>query len=88
MKIPGYLYYIKSSNNPEGGAAYTFNDSEIVDDTGTAGIYSDITLNRAPGTDEPYISYLNSARLNTRDGIKIAYYDSVKGRMGVYGCSQ
>jgi len=76
----GYLYYIKSSNNPEGGAAYEFNNySQIVDDTGTAGIYSDITLNKAPGTDEPYISYLNSARLNTRDGVKVAFFDSVKG---------
>jgi hypothetical protein len=75
----GYLYYIKSNNNPENGDAYTFEYSQIVDDSGTAGIYSDITLNRTPGTDEPYIAYLNSARMNTRDGIKIAYYDSLKG---------
>ena len=70
----GYLYYIKSTNNPENGAAYTFGYSQIVDNTGTAGIYADITLNRS--TNEPYIAYLNQARLNTRDGIKIAYYDS------------
>ena len=46
----GYLYYIKSDNNPENGGAYSFGYSQIVDDTGTAGIYSDISLNRAPGT--------------------------------------
>ncbi|MBN2511019.1 MAG: hypothetical protein JXB03_12115, partial [Spirochaetales bacterium] len=73
----GYLYYIRSTNNPEGGAAYTFGYSEIVDATGTAGIYADLTLNRS--TNEPYIAYLNQARLNTRDGIKIAYYDSTLG---------
>ena len=75
----GYLYYIKSDNNPENGGAYSFGYSQIVDDTGAAGIYSDISLNRAPGTDEPYIAYLNSARMNTRDGIKLAFYDAVKG---------
>jgi hypothetical protein len=73
----GYLYYIKSTNNPEAGAAYTFGNSEIVDATGTSGLWSDITLNRT--TSAPYISYLNSARVNTKDGMKVAYYDSVKG---------
>ena len=32
-----------------------------------------------PERDEPYIAYLNSARMNTRDGIKLAFYDAVKG---------
>jgi hypothetical protein len=72
----GYLYYIKSSNNPTGGGAYSFDHSQIVDDSGTAGTYSDISLNRT--TSEPVIAYLNSARVNTKDGIKYAYFDSVK----------
>jgi len=75
----GYLYYIKSSNDPDNGAAYTFDLAEVVDDTGTAGVWSDITLDRSGATDTPYISYLNSARLNTKDGLKMAYYDTAKG---------
>jgi hypothetical protein len=73
----GYLYYIKSSNDPESGEDYEFdNPSQIVDDTGTAGMWSDITLDRT--TNKPYISYLNSARIDTRDGLKVAYYDEAR----------
>lgn len=78
----GYLYYIRSSNDADGATAYSFNDSEIVDMTGTAGTWSDVTLKPdTVGTAPylPYISYLNTARLNTRDGLKVAWYDSVKG---------
>lgn len=66
----GELVYIKSSNHPSDGTAYSFsNASQKLDDSGT---YVDIALN---GT-TPYISYLS--RVNSYDGMKIAYYDSAK----------
>ncbi len=75
----GYIYYIRSDADYDGGAAYSFLPSEIVDESGTAGVWNDITLDRSGSTDRPYISYLNSGRINTKDGLKIAYYDAAKG---------
>jgi hypothetical protein len=61
------LIYVKSTNNPENGAAYTFGDSAVIDDSG---MWADLTLH---GT-TPYISYMS--RINSYDSIKLAYYDS------------
>jgi hypothetical protein len=71
----GDLIYIKSTNNPEGGAAYTFGDSVIIDNIGSVGKWADLALD---GT-TPYVSYLDSSRLDTFDGLKAAFYDSSLG---------
>jgi len=63
----GELCYVKSTNDPDGGAAYTFSDSVVLD---TDGLWADITLR---GT-TPYISYLS--KVNAYDGVKIAFYDA------------
>ena len=63
----GQLCYVKSTNAPTGGAAYTFGTSEIIDDSG---LWADLTLD---GT-TPYISYMSKP--NAYDGIQIAYYDA------------
>ena len=64
----GQLVYAKSTNNPsDGNTAYTFGSSEVLDDSG---MWIDMTMD---GT-TPYISYLS--RVNSYDGMKIAFYDS------------
>jgi len=63
----GELCYIKSTNNPENGAAYTFGSSVTIDKDG---LWADLTLN---GT-TPYVSYLS--KINAYDGIKIAFIDN------------
>jgi hypothetical protein len=68
QNMKNQLVYIKSTNAPTNGTtAYTFGTSQTIDDSGT---YIDLALN---GT-TPYISYLG--RINSYDGMKIAYYDS------------
>ena len=68
----GDLVYMKSTNHPTDGSAYTFGESVIVDSIGSVGVWADLTLEN----DEPVISYLDSSLVNTFDGIKMAYYDS------------
>lgn len=64
----GQLVYAKSTNNPSNGTtAYTFGSSQVLDDSG---MWIDMTMN---GT-TPYISYLS--RVNSYDGMKIAFFDS------------
>lgn len=63
----GQLVYVKSTNNPKDGSAYTFGSSEVLDDSG---MWIDMTMD---GT-TPYISYLS--RVNSYDGMKIAFKDS------------
>ena len=63
----GQLCYVKSTDAPTGGAAYTFGTSEIIDDSG---LWADLTLD---GT-TPYISYMSKP--NAYDGIRIAYFDA------------
>lgn len=64
----GQLVYAKSTNAPtDGTTAYTFGSSQVLDDSG---MWIDLTLD---GT-TPYISYLS--RINSTDGMKLAYYDS------------
>ncbi|MBN2626953.1 MAG: Ig-like domain repeat protein, partial [Spirochaetales bacterium] len=67
----GDLIYMKSTNHPTDGSAYTFGDSVIIDSIGSVGVWADLTLEN----DEPVISYLDSSLVNTFDGIKMAYYD-------------
>ncbi len=63
----GQLVYAKSTNNPTNGTtAYTFGESQVLDDSG---MWIDMTMNG----DTPYISYLS--RVNSYDGMKIAFYD-------------
>lgn len=62
----GELVYVKSTNDPDNGAAYTFGSSVTID---TDGMWADLTLQ---GT-VPYISYMS--KINAYDGVKIAYYD-------------
>jgi hypothetical protein len=68
----GDLIYMKSTNHPTDGSAYTFGSSVIIDSIGSVGVWADITLD---GTN-PVISYLDSSMVNTFDGIKMAYYDA------------
>ena len=64
----GQLVYAKSKNAPtDGTTKYTFGASQVLDDSG---MWIDMTMNG----NVPYISYLS--RVNSYDGMKIAYYDS------------
>ncbi len=64
----GQLVYAKSTNAPtDGTTKYTFGASQVLDDSG---MWIDMTMNG----DVPYISYLS--RVNSYDGMKIAYYDA------------
>lgn len=66
----GQLVYAKSTNNPSNGStAFTFGASQVLDDSG---MHIDMTMNGTNGT-TPYISYLS--RVNSYDGMKIAFYD-------------
>jgi hypothetical protein len=72
----GDLIYIKSTNDPDDGAAYAFaNHSVKIDQIGSVGTGLDLTLD---GT-TPYVSYLDTSRLNSFSGLKMAFYDSVRG---------
>ncbi|RKX83575.1 MAG: hypothetical protein DRP58_08530, partial [Spirochaetes bacterium] len=69
----GKLIYIKSTNNPESGAAYTFGSSITIDTA--AGVWADLYINQV-GTDYiPYIAYLDSTGINSFNGLKVAWYD-------------
>jgi hypothetical protein len=59
-----YLY----APDADGGAAYTFQDSVIVDSVGAVGTWADISLQGVV----PHVSYLNSSMIGTFDGIKYA----------------
>ena len=70
----GKLIYIKSTNNPESGAAYTFGSSITIDTA--AGVWADLYINQV-GTDYiPYIAYLDSTGINSFNGLKVAWYDA------------
>jgi large repetitive protein len=59
-----YLY----APDADGGAAYTFQSSVIVDSAGAVGTWADISLEGGV----PHVSYLNSTMIGTFDGIKYA----------------
>ncbi|MGL1892566.1 MAG: hypothetical protein OCD02_13130 [Spirochaetaceae bacterium] len=78
----GDLIYLKSINNPtDGSAAYVFDgvdvdtdvDEVVLDEIGSVGMWADITLE---GT-TPIISYLDSSRVNTFDGLKVATVETI-----------
>lgn len=69
----GKVVYIKSTNNPESGAAYTFGTSVELDTS--SGVWADIHINDEGGTYRPYIAYLDSTGINSFDGLKLAYWD-------------
>ena len=62
----GQLVYGKGTYNSASGV-YDFGESQVLDDSG---MWIDMTMNG----DVPFISYLS--RVNSYDGMKIAYYDS------------
>jgi hypothetical protein len=66
-----YLY----APDADGGAAYTFDYSVLVDEKGSVGTWTDISLD---GT-MPAISYINSSMIGTFDGIKYASPRNYKG---------
>ncbi|HTZ53089.1 MAG TPA: Ig-like domain-containing protein [Spirochaetia bacterium] len=59
-----YLY----APDADGGAAYSFQPSVVVDTVGAVGTWADISLEGAV----PHVSYMNNAMLGTFDGIKYA----------------
>jgi hypothetical protein len=67
----GDLIYMKSTNHPTDGSAYTFGSSVIIDSIGSVGTWADISIDGG----YPVISYLDSSMVNTFDGVKMAYYD-------------
>jgi len=71
----GNLIYMKSTADPIHDGAYVFSDSIIIDSIGSVGAWADLTLD---DSDNPVISYLDSSRADTFDGLKMAYYNSVK----------
>jgi len=65
----GDLCYIKSDNNPTNGTtAYTFEPEDVLDSIGSVGMWADISLVNG----SPVISYLDSSKVNTFDGLKVA----------------
>ena len=62
----GKLCYLKSTNNPDGGA-YTFDKPMTIDSSGTYGTLSVMNVN---GSYVPCVSWLNSE--GTEDGVKYA----------------
>ena len=71
----GDLIYMKSETDPINDGSYTFGDSVIIDSIGSVGAWADITMDE---NDSPVISYLDSSRADTFDGLKMAYYDSAR----------
>ena len=69
----GKIIYIKSTNNPESGAAYTFGRSVELDTS--SGVWADLYIDDEGGTYRPYIAYLDSTGINSFDGLKLAYRD-------------
>jgi large repetitive protein len=59
-----YLY----APDADGGAAYMFQNSVVVDSVGAVGTWADISIEGSV----PHVSYLNSTMIGTFDGIKYA----------------
>jgi hypothetical protein len=68
----GELIYVKSDADYDGGAVYGFEPALLVDGVSSVGAWADISLQ---GT-TPYISYLNASGVNSRDGMKMAFWDA------------
>jgi hypothetical protein len=68
------MIYIKSTNGSTraAGDAFVFGDSVVIENGERASEWADITVE---GT-TPYISYLDSTRLNSFNGLKVAMFDT------------
>jgi hypothetical protein len=67
----GDLIYVHGTRNATDGS-YAFDKPVTVDSVGNVGKWTDITLDEAG---RPYISYLDQGGIDSRTGLKIAFYD-------------
>ena len=63
----GQICYVKSKEANQGANAYTFDKSVVIAENGS---WIELTMDGAT----PYVAYLS--KINTYDGIQIAYYDA------------
>jgi hypothetical protein len=66
----GDLIYITGTRNADG--SYTFGDSVIVDSVGSVGKWADVSLDE---DGRPYITYVDSSRVDSFNGLKMAFCD-------------
>jgi hypothetical protein len=74
----GDLVYIKGTPNGTSGA-YTFAAPVVIDSVGNVGKWADIAID-ADGN--PVISYLDQGGIDSRTGLKMAFYDPANGGNG------
>jgi hypothetical protein len=65
----GNLIYVTGTQASVGGA-YTFEPSVIIDSVGNVGKWADLSLD---GNGNPWVSYIDTSRVDSFDGIKMAF---------------
>jgi hypothetical protein len=71
----GDLMYVRGTLNATGGTsscAYNFTTPIVIDSVGNVGKWTDITLD---DNGMPYISYLDQGGIDSKTGLKMAFYD-------------
>jgi hypothetical protein len=64
----GNLIYITGTRSGDG--SYSFGNSVIIDSVGNVGKWADISLD---GDGNPWVSYIDTSRVDSFDGVKMAY---------------